>query len=167
MAKIKLRAAVENDAKFIFEMTSDEDYRKYYLERLLPKSAEDEAKNIRHYFTMSKKGMQYYFVIMDGKEDVGIADIYKISKEDKRCAIGYGVKREKWGKGIASAAVKEIVQFTKKLGMHTCEATADPKNVGSRKVLLKNGFESKGVLKDYYFNNGKYEDRELFWKILG
>jgi len=164
--KITLKEAKEEDAEFIYKMMQNKDYQKYYLDRLISKSIEEEKRNIDRFNSLSKKGLQYYFVIYFGKEKSGILDIYKISKEDKRCCIGYGINKEFWRKGIATSAVKEALKFLKTKKIHTIEATADPKNIASKKVLEKNGFYLAGTLKDYYYEKEKYLDREIYWKIL-
>jgi ribosomal-protein-alanine N-acetyltransferase len=164
--KVTLKQATEEDAEFIYQMMQEKEYKKYYLDRLISKSTEDEKRNIARINSLTKKRLQYYFTIFFGKEKAGVLDIYKISQEDKRCCIGYGVATKYWGKGIATKAVKEALNFLKKEGFHTVEATADPKNKASKRVLEKNGFYSAGILKDYYMQNKKFLDREIYWKII-
>ncbi|MFA5931362.1 MAG: GNAT family N-acetyltransferase [archaeon] len=166
MPKVSLRLAEETDAKFVYEIMQDKEYQKHYLERLIPKSIIDAENEIRRAKRGSEKNQQFYFIILFGKESAGVIDIYKASLSDKRASIGYGVKKEFWEKGIATKATKLGLAFMKQKGFHTCEATVDPKNKASKIVLTKNGFKLVGTLKDYYFDKGKFVDRELYWKIL-
>lgn len=167
MQKITLKPAVEEDAKFLYKMMQDKEYLKYYPLRLAASDLEDQKRKIRHYEAQAKKGTGFFFIIMLGKENAGLIDIYKIMKEDRRGSIGYGVEREHWGKGIATKAIKQGLKFMKnEMRLHACEAVTDPKNKASKKVLENCGFEKVGVVKDYYYQNNKYLDKELYWKIL-
>lgn len=166
MPKVSLRLAEETDAKFVYEIMQNKDYQKHYLERLIPKSVADAENEIRRAKRGYEKNQQFYFIILFGKESVGVLDIYKASLADKRASIGYGIKKEFWKKGIATKATKLGLIFMKQKHFHTCEATVDPKNKASKIVLIKNGFKLVGTLKDYYFDKGKFVDREFYWKIL-
>jgi ribosomal-protein-alanine N-acetyltransferase len=167
MQKVTLKQSTKEDAEFFYEMMQNKEYQKYYLDRLLLKTVEEAEKYIQECQRESKKSKMFCFTIYYGKEKAGIIDLYKINSKDKRGSIGYGIKKEYWGKGIATQAIKQGLEFMKeKLKLHSCEATTDPKNKASKKVLEKNGFEKIGIAKDYYYQNGKYVDRALYWKIL-
>ncbi|MFA5125438.1 MAG: GNAT family N-acetyltransferase [archaeon] len=166
MKKIILKPAEENDAKFIYNLTKEKKFSKYYLGRLIAKSLKEQKDKIQKFNKLAEKDLRYYFVIMRGKEKVGIIDLYKISLQDKRFSLGYGVSEKYHKKGIAKKAVKQALKFAKKKGLYGCEAIVDPKNIASKKVLEKNGFKKIGLIKDYYFEENKYWDIELYWKTL-
>jgi ribosomal-protein-alanine N-acetyltransferase len=159
--------ASETDAEFIYEMMQNKEYQKHYLERLLYKSAEEAKIKIRDSTREAKKGKGFFFVVLLGKKKIGVLDIYKINSKDQRASIGYGIMREEWGGGLGSKVCALGVNYAKKnLKLHTLEAAADPNNAASKKVLEKNGFVLLGTAKDYYFDRGKYIDRDLYWKVL-
>ena len=167
MPKLTIRPATVEDAEFVFEMMQNKEFQKHYLERLLFKTSEDAKKEILYFEKESKRGNLFYFIVMLGKERIGILDVYKISKTDKKASIGYGLLREQWGRGYGTKICKMGIDFAKnKLKLHSLEATADPKNKASQKVLEKNGFVKLATAKDYYFDRGKFIDRDLYWKIL-
>ena len=166
-SRIKLVPVNESDAEFIFEMMQDKDYQKYYLDRLIPKNLNETKNGIKKSFKEMKNKFSYYFIIKKGKTRIGIVEVYKIMQKDKRCSIGYGIKKEYWGKGYGTLACKLGVNFIKtKLKLHSIEAVTEPNNIASCKVLEKNGFEKIGIIKDYYLNKGKYVNRTLYWKII-
>lgn len=167
MTRLTIKEAQESDAQFVYKMMQDKKFQKHYLERLLYKSEEEAKKDIKNSLRESKRGLRYYFLVRDGKKRVGILDIYKINRHDKKASIGYGIIREHWGKGFGSAVCKIGLAFMKKkLKLHSVEATADPHNKASQKVLEKNGFALLGIAKDYYQDRGKFIDMALYWKIL-
>lgn len=165
--KIKIRPIEETDADFLFEMMQDRDYQKHYLERLIPKGKNEAKNEVKKYIKEHKNKFAYYFIATLGKQRVGFLDIYKIMQKDKRASIGYGIKKEFWKKGCGTKICRLGMNFAKKeLKIHSLEATAEPDNIGSTKVLENNGFVRVGVMKDYYLDRGKYTDRVLYWKIL-
>jgi ribosomal-protein-alanine N-acetyltransferase len=166
MEKIILRSAEEKDAEFIYNFTHEKSFSKYYLDRLIAKSLKEQKDKIQKFNKLAEKCLRYYFVAMMGKEKVGIVDLYKISLQDKRFSLGYGISKNYQGKGIAKEAAKQALKFAKKKGLHSCEATVGQENIASKKVLEKNGFKKIGLIKDYYFEENKYWDIELYWKIL-
>ncbi|MEI7961628.1 MAG: GNAT family N-acetyltransferase [archaeon] len=167
MEKLTLRPAIDEDATFVFEMMQNKDFQKHYLERLIFKSVEDAKNEIIKFAREAKRKNAFYFIVMLGKEKIGILDIYKISKNDKKASIGYGILRGHWGKGYGKQICKMGIEYANnKLKLHSMEATADPKNKASQRVLEKNGFIKLCTAKDYYFDRGQFVDRDLYWKIL-
>lgn len=51
------------------------------------------------------------------------------------------------------------------LGLRKLHARVADANIGSARVLEKNGFELEGRLKDYYKIEGSYYDLMLFGKL--
>lgn len=164
---ILLKEATEKDAKFLFEMKKDPEFKKYFPNFLITKTLEEEKKLVKNYQKGSKKMQEKQFIILSNKKRVGSLEIYKANKKHNRGSIGYSVKKEYWGKGIAKKACKMGLEIMKKeFKIHSVEATTHPKNISSQKVLEKNGFKKIGLMKDYYYFNKKYIDRILYWKIL-
>ena len=163
---MKLREVTPNDALFLFEIKQDKEFQKYFLNVLIPKSFSQQEKEIREVNRFSQKGLWKYYIIEDKGEKIGYTDVYKINNKHKRCAIGYGIAKEFWGKGYATKALKLTIKEIKKLNMHTIEGSTHPANIGSQKVMEKNDFVKVGLMKDYYHSNGKYIDRILYWKVL-
>ena len=163
---MKLREVTQDDALFLFEIKQDKDFNKYLPDMLTPKTLDEQTKEIKNVIKLSKKEQGYYFIIEEKNERIGFVDIYKINKKHKRCSIGYGIAKKHWKKGYATKSLKLALIKTKKLDLHTIEATTNPKNIASKKILEKNGFTKIGLMKDYYYSNGKYINRTLYWKVL-
>lgn len=85
-------------------------------------------------------------------------DIYRKSAE-----IGYWVGEPFWGLGIATKAVKLITQYAfGELHLIRIFAGAFEYNVGSMRVLEKNGFQKEGIAKKAIFKNGKSWDEHRY-----
>ncbi len=171
-SKITLRPVKLGDAHFLVQMMDDEDYKKYYPERLILDSIEKAEQEVKKAIRSKKRGLGNFFILetklKNKNKRIGLINIYKINKNDSRASVGYGVLKEFQGKGIATQAGKVALKFMKqKLKLHACEATTHPHHKASVRVLEKLGFHKVGLMKDYHKNsNGKYQDRELYWKIL-
>jgi len=85
-------------------------------------------------------------------------DIYRKSAE-----IGYWIGEPFWGKGIATKAVELITQYAfDELKLIRIFAGAFEYNVGSMKVLEKNGFQKESVSKKAVFKNDKFWDEHRY-----
>jgi len=163
---MKIRIAEVTDAKELFEIKIDKDFQKYFPTRIIAKDLETQIRELTQVEKDMEKGRGFTFIIEEGEKLVGFVEAYKVNKTDRRCAIGFGIKKSEWKKGLATKAIKQIVDIVTKMGFHTIEATVFPGNIASEKVLNKNGFIKIGTMKDYYYANGKYIDRILYWKVL-
>jgi RimJ/RimL family protein N-acetyltransferase len=57
--------------------------------------------------------------------------------------VKYALKREYWGKGLATEAVRALLDYAQqKLGLKSVIATIAPENIASYKVLLKVGMRA-------------------------
>ncbi|MFD2331074.1 GNAT family N-acetyltransferase [Cohnella sp. GCM10020058] len=65
-------------------------------------------------------------------------------------ALGYDLKPNYWNRGIASEAVRAVLDFSRTfIGPHRIQAEVHPENAASLKVLKKLGFQEEGLLKHY------------------
>jgi len=78
------------------------------------------------------------------------------------CHLGYSVDREHEGKGLASEAVRAVVDFAfETLGLHRIMANYQPTNERSGRLLRRLGFVPEGYARDYLFINGTWRDHVL------
>jgi RimJ/RimL family protein N-acetyltransferase len=81
--------------------------------------------------------------------------------------IWWYVDEKYWWKWIADFATKWCLDFMKnELHLHLCEVIAHPDNTWSQILMKKNSFVKVWTIKDYYIIEWKYQDRDIFYKIL-
>ena len=81
--------------------------------------------------------------------------------------LGYWVDRARNGRGLASAAVGAAVATAfGQLGLHRLEAGTLVDNVGSQRVLERNGFTRIGVAPHYLHIGGAWRDHVLFQRTV-
>lgn len=99
-------------------------------------------------------------------ELVGAARLGISSPVHRGGDIGYGVRRDLWGRGIASEAAALLVDFGfRTLGLHRISAVHHPDNVASGRVMQKIGMRFEGRFRDHMYAQGKWRD-SLAYAIL-
>ena len=79
------------------------------------------------------------------------------------CSVGYWVSQSRNGRGLASAAVGEVVGLAfRGLGLHRLQAETLLHNTPSQRVLIRNGFRPFAVAPSYLKIAGEWQDHVLF-----
>ena len=114
------------------------------------------------------RGECHMHIIRSGSGDmVGRVNLHSIEGEKVRKAeLGYRIGEKDQGKGYASEAVKLVVkQGFEKYGLTKIEAGTSAENMGSQKVLEKNGFKLVGKEGKVMKINDKWVDGLLYEKL--
>jgi len=81
--------------------------------------------------------------------------------------IGYFIGENYWGKGIATAAVSQMLEAIKKnKEIVRIEAKIFGNNLRSARVLEKNNFVLEGTRKKAIFKNGVIADEEVWVHLV-
>ncbi len=102
-------------------------------------------------------------ICLDGKV-IGSITIDK-GKNAHSCKaeLGYVIARKYWGKGFATHALQAAINTAfNDLNIERIEAYVDPTNIGSQRVLEKNGFLQEGLLRKYVIQKGILKDRFIY-----
>lgn len=152
---------------FQFELDNKE-----FFESMLPPRPDgyfDEEKYsniVDELLEECKSGDCYLHLIRDAKTQKVIGRInLSVIKSDERsiAELGYRVAENVQGKGIASKAVEMIKKLAfDKYNIHTLEAGTSTDNIGSQRVLVKNGFVMIGEEKNVMKINEKWVDGLLY-----
>jgi ribosomal-protein-alanine N-acetyltransferase len=82
------------------------------------------------------------------------------------CSVGYWVSQSAGGRGVASAALREIIGVAfGDLGLHRIQGETLPDNVASQRVLERNGFARIGLAPAYLKIAGRWQDCRLYQLI--
>ncbi|MGF1778631.1 GNAT family N-acetyltransferase [Vibrio nomapromontoriensis] len=88
----------------------------------------------------------------------GIMTLNKFLQAEKSTSIDYWVRADFHGQGIASKAVSLAIDVATSFGIRTFNSGCLAKNIGSKKVLLKNGFS---IQESFVLEDGKYQGEEM------
>lgn len=118
--------------------------------------------------TRQRLGLTYCQVILD--DDGGVAGRINLNNivrgPFQSASVGYWLSEHVGGRGIATAALAEMVTIAfERLGLHRLEAGTIPNNFRSQAVLAKNGFVQFGYAPAYLQIAGIYTDHLLFQRL--
>ena len=107
------------------------------------------------------------FAILDGDEIAGRINLTDVIRGPLQVAnVGYFVDQRRNGRGLASAAVADVVEFGfGEAGLHRIEAGTLPDNLASQRVLEKNGFVRFGLARKLLLLGGEWRDHVLFERV--
>jgi len=156
-----LAALVSENRDFLapWEPTRDEIYF----------TAEGQRAIIETVLEQHERGFTRPHVIIEDGQIVGRITLNEILRGPAQsCRVGYWVIPALNGRGIASAALADMIQlaFTG-LGLHRIEAGTLVYNTASQRVLQRNGFERFGLAPKYLKIAGEWQDHILFQKLAG
>lgn len=103
----------------------------------------------------------------DVYEYIGTISLHGIDWIARKGEVGYMIgSREHWGKGVATEAVALITDYAfNRLNLNKIIAGVVDGNIGSVKVLEKNGYKQYATLPEEYYLEGKYFDAAQFYKL--
>ncbi|MGZ4480034.1 MAG: GNAT family N-acetyltransferase [Nocardioidaceae bacterium] len=112
-------------------------------------------------------GQNLAWVLTCGDEIVGRVNLNNIVMGVLRSgSLGYWVAEAHTRRGLASAAVAHAVDRALERGLHRVDAGTLLRNKASQAVLLRNGFEQYGVAPKFLFIDGRWQDHNLYQRIL-
>jgi [ribosomal protein S5]-alanine N-acetyltransferase len=162
--RLTLRLIDMQDAQALFEITSDENITEYTYMITLHASIDDTEKWIERILNQYEKDGVIPFVVVDTHthEILGCCFAWYLAKH-ARMDVGYFYKKSSWGKGFATEALQALIQFLcTSTNCVRIEATCDPKNKASAKVLEKAGMIYEGLLRNFVCVRNLPEDRKIY-----
>jgi ribosomal-protein-alanine N-acetyltransferase len=162
--RLLLRRIDNNDVKEIFELRSDAETMKY-IPRPLVKNLDEAIEHLALIDSGIEKNevINWGITIKGNTKIVGIIGFYRTKHEHYRSEIGYMLLPEIQGKGIATEAVRVIIEFGfNEMKLHSIEANIDPRNIASERVLQKNGFIKEAHILENEYYDGVFLDTVIY-----
>ncbi len=98
---------------------------------------------------------------------IGNIKLGPIDLVHKNAQISYFIgEKQLWGKGYTTQAIREIIKLAKKKGIKKLRAGLYEMNIGSKKVLTKNGFKIEGIFRSEIIFNKKRYNSYWFGRLL-
>lgn len=152
--KIKIRKFGFNDIENKVKWINDDKINKY-LHYDLPL----EVEKTRIWFENNKDNTNRYDgVILADDIPAGLIGLLNIEEEKAEYYIALGEEKY-FGKNIANEATKLILDYARELNLDLVYAYAEIDNTASIKLMEKNGFVVKDLLKKSVKNRDKLVDR--------
>lgn len=168
---VEMREIREADAAGVAEVL---ERNRAYMAPYEPWRAEDfytapaQGVRIGELLTARADGRARPFVLVAADGVVGAINLQNIVR-GALCsgAIGYWIDEAWAGKGVATAALHEVIRIARdEEGLHRVEAGTRVGNLASQRVLAKAGFEQYGLAPRYLHVGGDWQDHRLFQLLL-
>lgn len=166
---MRIENITEADAKPFFEAISNERERliTYFPITIAETNSLRSTKRyIRSLINERFNKTMYFYLIKNAsnEEVVGMVFIKNIVYRVPKAEIGYFIFEKYEGKGITTRAIKGLLSICfEKLKLERVYARIAPTNIGSQKVVLKNGFQLEGRMRnDFRTADGELIDVEMY-----
>jgi RimJ/RimL family protein N-acetyltransferase len=153
---ITLRPWIERDVDAIAAACRDDDIA-WWLDQVPQPYTEADA---RTYVAMTRRGWKdgshAAFAVTDAGtgEVAGSVGLHWLDTENGVAEVGYWVRRESRGRGVATRATRLAAGWAlTTCGMHRVQLRAEARNVASQRVAESSGFRRRGVLRSVRFNS--------------
>lgn len=164
---IRFKELSINDTQDIHNFASDEDVSRFIGWNLMH-TLNETRDHVESMIKREAAGTHLYssIVLKSTQTIIGTAMIFNFNQEANNAEIGYVFHKNYWGKGYGTECVGLMSDFAfNSLSLHKLHAIVVDANIGSARILEKNGYVQEGRLKDHFFIEGKYYDALLFGKI--
>ena len=162
--RVRLRGPHADDANAVFALFSDPEVMRYWSRPPMQERGEAEGLIAEIGESFAQRTLLNWVVTeRDDDTVIGTCTLFRFDPRHRRAEIGYALRSDHWGRGLAGEAVALALDWGfRTLGLHRVEADIDPRNAGSRKLLQRLGFASEGLLRERYFIGEEVSDTELF-----
>ncbi len=161
---VTIREWKESDAKALALLLNDKKVLDNLRDGLPFPYTESDALFYINSCVSADKNEQFCFAIVNNGKVVGSIGVFRQGNIHFRTAeLGYYIGVEHWGKSITTEAVRLVCK-------HVFDSTdivriyAEPfaENIGSCRVLEKNGFLLEGIMRKNAYKNGVLRDMKLY-----
>lgn len=162
-ARLALRPLTEEDLDFIYRLFSDPETNRYSSSEDLA-TPEDARRLYEGYL---RPGFPSHFrlaaELRETGEAVGTLGLYRYSVRDRCAVLGCDLLRTHWRRGYMAEAVEALLCYGfGELGLNRVEATVDPLNLSSTRILERLGFTLGGLMRERYVYKGGAHDEPIY-----
>lgn len=165
--RLQFKKLEMDDCQAIHAYASNPDVSRFIGWSLM-QTYEDTEAFVAKMMQNETSGTHIYANVVDKASGkiIGTVMFFNMDTVANKAELGYVFHQDTWGQGYCTEAVEAICDFAfKVIGLHKIHAQVTDTNIGSSRVLEKNGFVQEGRLKDHYFIEGYYYDCLLYGKL--
>ncbi|WP_263706508.1 GNAT family N-acetyltransferase [Shouchella tritolerans] len=147
----------ESDAEELFKFETD---NRAFFEQMVPSRGEAyyqfETFKVRHRDLLTEQddtGSRFYLIRDDRKNIIGRINFVAIDEPNRVAEVGFRVGENNVGKGVASNALKQLLETEK--GFQTIKGKTTNNNIASQKTMENNGFKKVGTSDEVFEFNGE------------
>ncbi|UGQ47266.1 GNAT family N-acetyltransferase [Massilia endophytica] len=160
--RLKLRFITESDAEGLLRVFSDPAVMRYGSSApwtTLEQAQQSIATTLAGYEAGNYLRLG---IDIDGVL-AGAVTLRAFDMQNRRCEIGYLLRREFWGKGYMHEALPAMISYAfDTLDLNRIEADVDPRNEASARLLERMHFRKEGLMRERWIVNGEVCDSDVF-----
>jgi RimJ/RimL family protein N-acetyltransferase len=162
--RVRLRGPRKDDAEALFALFSDPAVMRYWSRPPMTTLGEAQGLVGEMLDSFEQRSLLNWMVTTrDDDGVIGTCTLFRIDPRHRHAEIGYALRSDHWGRGIAGEAVALVLDWAfRRLDLQRVEADIDPRNDGSRQLLARLGFSSEGVMRQRFFVGDEATDSEIF-----
>jgi len=165
--RLTLRPLADQDVPALFAVFSDPETMRYWS-RTAMTNIEEAANLLDEVRDLAVTGALYQWGIARREDDgvIGTCTLHRIDRTHARAEIGYILRRDHWGRGLAHEALVALIGHAfGALALRRLEADIDPRNAASIRLVERLGFKLEGHLRERYRIGDEVQD-SLFYGLL-
>jgi RimJ/RimL family protein N-acetyltransferase len=171
-ARLELRASRAGDGAAIHPAYAESraelaPWMPWAREDMTPEHSEEHCRSM-HARWHAREELDFCFFRKADGAFVGKGGLHTIDWSVPKLEVGYWIRTTCAGQGYATEATLALVQFAQAhLGARRLEITSDARNVASRRVAEKSGFELEGIRRRSRRDNaGELADSCMYARLL-
>ncbi len=174
-SRCTLRYVSLSDAPSILHLYSNPKVIRYTEHHYPMQNLSEAEYAIDFYRRGYDEGWMYRWgiILNESNRLIGTAGLHRINHDHKFTNIGYEINSPYWNKGISTEVVKVLTEYGfQTFDLHRIEAELIPQNIGSARVVQKNGYQYEATRKQRLRKHTQYYDIDVYgilrneWKAL-
>lgn len=161
---VVLRELDPEDAADLFVWRSDPEVQRYNSEPMREvRQASELIADLRREHS-AQKGIHWAVTLSGDNRAIGLFGFVSWERFHHRAEVGYDLRRDHWGRGIATEALGAMLRFGfTRMRLNRVEAHTIADNHGSVRLLRRLGFEREGLRRAYSLEeDGTYHDGAIY-----
>jgi RimJ/RimL family protein N-acetyltransferase len=162
--RLVVRAVAPEDLDDLLAVNGDPEATRY-LPYAPWKGADDARAWLGRMRGLEASGNALQLVVAraDDGQVIGTCLLFLYDAASARAELGYVLRRDHWRGGWMREALAAVLGHAfGPMGLRRLEASVDPRNEASHRLLLRLGFELEGVRRERWIGKGEPEDSAMY-----
>lgn len=128
-------------------------------------TVEDAISFLRMIDQKHRERLAFHWGVIDKESQklIGRVAFINFDEENEKTEIGYVISKHYWNKGLVTEAIRELIRFGfAELGVNRIEARCNEDNLGSERVMQKNGMKFEGLLRAQLKMKREFKNQKLY-----
>jgi len=162
--RLNLRQLTLEDTDFIFRHFSDPAVTRYLMDEPPATDHAQAREIIRFYLEPSGKTHNRWGMFRKSdRKPIGTCGYHKWNKRYFRAEIGFDLGPGFWGQGYMTEVLRVVITYGfERMKLNRIDALVYVENDRSIRLLQRLGFKQEGLLRDYFYLDGRFYDHYLF-----